>query len=191
LAVDFFALLGLPRKLRIDMNDFEQRYRARSRQVHPDYFLHASAAERRASLEQASRLNDAYRALRHPVSRVEHLLALEGLSSPPRVPPARLEELFALNEELDEIRALRASGAAPGAWQPRLERVRRPIDAWRDEHEAALQELSQRWDAAVDRGAAEDERREVLEALAARLSERQYISNLIASIDREWDEEKR
>ena len=67
-----------------------------TRQFHPDYFYNAPPAERLASLERSSYLNDAYRVLRTPVGRIEHLLAIEGF--PPatsdddagRVPPALL-----------------------------------------------------------------------------------------------------
>src|SRR6266487_6345866 len=108
------------------MPDLEQRYRALSRQFHPDYFFNAPPAERRASLERSSYLNDAYRTLRQPISRVEYLLQLEGLAArgpeeaAKQVPPALLEEVFALNEELDEVRELRANGAPVDEWQARL-----------------------------------------------------------------------
>src|SRR5580700_6250697 len=109
---DYFAFFGLPRKLNIDAADLEQRFRALSRQFHPDYFYNATPAERRASLERSSYLNDAYRTLRQPATRIEYLLKLEGLApnspaeSSRQVPPGMLEEVFALNEELDEIREL-------------------------------------------------------------------------------------
>jgi len=82
--------------------------------------LQHTAAERRASLERSSYLNDAYRVLKQPATRIGYLLELEGFRAkaedPSRaskeVPPALLEEVFALNEELDEVRELRASGAA-------------------------------------------------------------------------------
>ena len=83
---DYFAFLGLPRRLTIDAQDLERRFRELSRKFHPDYYYNAAPAERLASLERSSYLNDAYRALRNPVSRVEHLLAIEGL------PPAKSEE---------------------------------------------------------------------------------------------------
>src|SRR5918999_4378922 len=115
---DFFSFLGVPRKLNLDVDDLEQRFRSLSRQFHPDYFYNSTPAERRASLERSSYLNDAYRTLRNPIARAEYLLGLEGIDrrrteraedgdSPtaPRpsktVPPALLEEVFALNEELD------------------------------------------------------------------------------------------
>ena len=176
------------------MNDLEQRYRALSRQFHPDYFYNASPAERRASLERSSYLNDAYRTLKSPAGRVEYLLKLEGLdaSSDSRsgsrggAPPAGLlEEVFALNEELDEIREMRASGVAESEWRGRLERARRPIEAKREEHETQLADLSSRWDAAVDGNAAHSERKQVLDKLRERFLERNYISNLLTSIERE------
>lgn len=188
---DYFSFLGLPRKLAIDAEDLEQRFRTLSRQFHPDYFFNAPPAERRASLERSSYLNDAYRTLKQPVARVEYLLQLEGLAarSPEeaskQVPPSLLEEVFALNEEIDDIRAARASGAADEVWRARLERARGPIEAKRDAHETQLVELSTRWDELFDRDAPAGERRRVLEALRERVLERNYINNLLAGIERE------
>ena len=186
---DYFSFLGLPRKLVIDANDLERRFRDLSRKFHPDYFYNASPTERLASLERSSYLNDAYRALKNPVSRVEHLLAIEGLPSAKseggtaKVPPSLLEEVFALNEELDDIRELRESGEDPDKLRARLEKARAPIDVKRDDHERQLQELSARWDSQEQ--AAVAEKRATLDALRDRLLERNYINNLLATIERE------
>ena len=180
---DYFTFLGLPRRLDIDMALLEQRFRELSRQYHPDYFYNAPAKERIAALERSSHLNDAYRTLRNPVSRIEYLLALEGLpltqpgDASPKVPPSLLEEVFALNEELDEIRELRENGGDARALQERLASARKPIEHKREAHERELRELSARWDAQQDRG--------TLEALRDRMLERNYINNLLAGIDRE------
>ena len=194
---DYFSFLGLPRALVIDANDLERRFRELSRKFHPDFYYNAPPAERLASLERSSYLNDAVRALRNPVSRIEHLLAIEGL--PPArvdapsasseraaatVPPGLLEEVFALNEELDEIRELRESGTPASALAAKLDAARQPIEKKRQAHEAQLRELSERWDAQRDSASAE-EKRATLEALRERLLERNYINNLLASIDRE------
>jgi len=186
---DYFAFLDLPRRLTIDAQDLEKRFRDLSRKFHPDYYYNATPTERLASLERSSYLNDAYRALKNPVSRVEHLLAIEGL--PPakseegtaKVPPSLLEEVFALNEELDEIRELRESGTDPEPLRVRLESARRPIDEKREEHERQLQALSARWDSQAQSPAVE--KRETLDALRERLLERNYINNLLATIERE------
>jgi molecular chaperone HscB len=193
---DYFAFLGVPRKLKLDVADLEQRFRALSRQFHPDYFYNAAPAERRASLERSSYLNDAYRTLRQPIPRVEYLLSLEGMdrrraeregqAEPEnKVPPGLLEEVFALNEELDTVREMRAEGAPAEEWKARLQAARDPIERKRAEHEQQLEELFDRWDALVDRSAGGDERREVLQALRERMLERNYIHNLLAGIERE------
>jgi molecular chaperone HscB len=173
----------------------DQRYRVLSRMLHPDYFHNRDAAERRASLARSSYLNDAYRTLRQPASRLAYLLKVEGAAAPgsdglapladAQVPAALLEEVFALNEELDWVRDERARGVPEPQWRARLEQARGPIDAKRSRHEAELQELSAKWDEVVDHTAGEHERREVLSALRHRMVERNYIVNLLAGIERE------
>jgi molecular chaperone HscB len=186
---DYFGFFGLPRRLQIDAQELERLFRDLSRKFHPDYYYNASPTERLASLERSSYLNDAYRALRNPVARVEHLLAVEGMPSATspeggaKVPPSLLEEVFALNEELDEIREAREAGIDPAALRVRLDAARAPIDRKREEHERDLQELMARWDA--QEGVPPAERRATLEGLRDRLLERNYINNLLATIDRE------
>jgi molecular chaperone HscB len=188
---DYFSFMGLPRKLVVDPAALERRFRELSRQFHPDFFYNATPAERRASLERSSYLNDAYRTLRQPVTRIEYLLGLAGMmpkgasEASQAVPPALLEEVFELNEELDSVRDLKASGAAADEWRPRLERARVPIDAKREAHEQRLAELAAEWDALFDRGGPEDLMKQVLTGLRERVLERNYINNLLASIERE------
>ena len=192
---DYFSFLGVPRKLNLDVADLEQRFRALSRQFHPDYFYNAAPAERRASLERSSYLNDAYRTLRQPITRLEYLLSLEGMDRrraeregqepDNKVPAGLLEEVFALNEELDAVREMRSEGAPAERWKARLQAAREPIERKRAEHEQQLEELFARWDAVVDGREAGDERSEVLQALRERMLERNYIHNLLAGIERE------
>ena len=190
---DYFAFMGVPRRLNLDLADLEQRFRDLSRHFHPDYFYNATPAERVASLERSSYLNAAYRTLKQPVSRIVYLLELEGVLTQAdrsggdlstQAPPALLEEVFALNEELDEVRALREAGAGADVIGPRLTQAARPIEARRVEHDAELQALAARWDG-LGSDASPAARRAVLEALRARMLERHYIVNLLATIDRE------
>jgi molecular chaperone HscB len=188
---DYFSFFGLPRRLTIAQDDLERRFRELSRKFHPDYYYNATPTERLASLERSSYLNDAYRVLRTPATRIEHLLAIEGLPSTKsegdgavKVPPALLEEVFELNEELDEIREARESGGDPSALTARLEAARAPIDRKREAHERQIEELSARWDSQIDTASATD-RRATLEALREALLERNYINNLLATIERE------
>lgn len=191
---DYFTFFGLERRLDLDPQDLERRFRELSRQFHPDFYYNASPSERLASLERSSYLNDAYRTLRSPAARVEYLLVVEGVSpssgadssasgASAKVPPALLEDVFALNEELDEIREQREAGADSARLRARLDAARVPIDRKRTAHERTLQELSARWDA--QQGAPAAERRATLDALRDRLLERNYINNLLTTIERE------
>ena len=116
---DYFALLGLPRKLVIDADELEQRFHQLSWKLHPDNFVRASEHERALSLECSSQLNDAFRTLRDPVSRVEYLLSQAGMrregQHKQQAPPELLEEVFELNESLDELREARQAGGDPAA----------------------------------------------------------------------------
>src|SRR5712692_3629429 len=122
---DYFAFMGVPHRLVLNAAELDERFRALSRQFHPDYFYNATPSERRASLERSSYLNDAYRTLKQPISRVAYLLELEGVwtvgdhegAGSKQVPASLLEEVFALNEELDEVRELRASGSSSDDWR--------------------------------------------------------------------------
>jgi len=188
---DYFTFFGLPHRLTLDPRDLERRFRELSRKFHPDFYYNAPPTERLASLERSSYLNDAYRVLRNLPSRVEYLLSVEGMapvkateaSAHVTVPPALLEEVFALNEELDDLRAAREGGSDPAALRERLARARTPIEQKRDEHERRLVELSALWDS--QQAAPETERKATLEELREQLLERHYINNLLSTIERE------
>ena len=105
---DYFAFFELPRKLTIDPATLETEFHKLSWKLHPDNFVRASEFERNLSLERSSELNDAYRALQDPIRRVEYLLLKLGLrkegTTKQQAPPELLEEVFELNESLEELR---------------------------------------------------------------------------------------
>jgi molecular chaperone HscB len=191
--VDYFQFFGLPRLLTVEAADLDRRFRELSRQFHPDYFYNATPAERRASLERSSFLNDAYRTLKQPIARAEYLLRLEGMAprneseAAAKVPPALLEEVFALNEELEEVRSSREAGQPADELRARLEAARAPIEEKRDEHERAVDQIARQWDAMM-RGEGGGDRARLLEALRDRILERNYIGNLLATIAREEEQ---
>jgi len=77
--IDKFAVLGLPRLFDLHLTRVEETFKSLSRKLHPDRFARALPNERRFSLEQTTLLNDAYRTLKEPVRRAEHLLELRGV----------------------------------------------------------------------------------------------------------------
>jgi len=186
--LDYFSLFGLPRELRIDESELEKSFYALSRQFHPDYFMSASGAERQASMERSSMLNDAYRTLRERVSRVTYLLTLEGYKeAEKKAPPDLLEEVFELNMQIEELKAAKKTGdedevdEARSALEEALAGLREKL-AGIDERLLALFED---WDAVLDRSAATDEKKPLLDRMSELLSHRSYVRHLIHSIQEE------
>lgn len=105
---DAFACFGLERALALDEHDLDQRYRALMSKVHPDRFVQASDNEKRLALTTATTLNEAYRTLKAPLSRLLHLIALCGHDLGPmsgvKASPSLLSEQMALREEFDEAK---------------------------------------------------------------------------------------
>src|SRR4029077_1960406 len=149
---DHFLLFGLPRKLWIEMSALEKRFLQLSWKLHPGKFVNASPAEQELSLKQSSQLNDAYRVLRDPVARVEYLLELEGTRKEgehkQQAPPELLEEVFELNESLDELREARDSGSDLASLKSRLESAQKSFQEKLAEVDAELHTAARQWDAA-------------------------------------------
>jgi molecular chaperone HscB len=78
---DYFALFGLPPRYRFDSAQLDLAYRTLQSAVHPDRFATAGEPERRMALQSSARVNEAYRALKHPVDRAQYLLSLHGIEA--------------------------------------------------------------------------------------------------------------
>jgi len=76
-----FELLGVPAQFRTDELAIERAYRALQSEVHPDKHASSSDADRRMALQASARVNEAYRTLRDPILRAEHLLSLQGIDT--------------------------------------------------------------------------------------------------------------
>lgn len=103
---DAFSLLGLTPRFDVDPQELERAFFERSKELHPDRFASAPAAERVAALSRSRALNDAYQTLKKPVPRAEYLLAQAGVTigDNERLDPAFLMEILELREELAEAR---------------------------------------------------------------------------------------
>jgi len=189
---DYFALFGLPRKLWIEMGALEQKFLQLSWKLHPDSFVNASGAERELSLKRSSELNDAYRVLRDPVARVEYLLALEGErkegEKKQQAPPELLEEVFELNESLDELREAKSAGSDLAALKTRLQSAEKNFGGKLKEVDGQLQSVARDWDAAIDANADDTTRKKLMARMNDLLNRRSYIRNLVANVAKELGE---
>ncbi|HYO82424.1 MAG TPA: Fe-S protein assembly co-chaperone HscB [Bryobacteraceae bacterium] len=165
---DYYTVFDLPRTLAVDTEELQKRFYARTRQWHPDRFGSASADKQAEALEITSALNDGYRVLRDPLARAEYLLSLEGLEIATQrsdnVPPELLEEVFELNEMLEDAAGNREElAAAQTRFQAMLERV-----------DCDLAHEFEQYDTNPDRS--------VLLVIRSILNRRRYIQNLLRDV---------
>lgn len=115
----YFDILGVERKYHLAAEDLERRFHERSRLLHPDKHMKADPQTRVKTALATSQLNQAYRALKDPIRRAEHLLEVEGYKisderSGHKVSPAFLMEIMELREQLADAKA-EGNHAAVGA----------------------------------------------------------------------------
>ena len=188
--IDYFALFEMPRQLWIGMGGLEQKFLQLSWKLHPDNFVNATEQERELSLKRSSELNDAYRTLRDPIARVEYLLAIEGErkegEKKQQAPPELLEEVFELNESLDELREAKASGTNLAGLKARLESAEKNFQMKLQEVDGELQVTARQWDGALTGDSAA--RKKIMAKLNELLNRRSYIRNLVTNVAKELGE---
>ena len=166
----YFELFGLKPAFALDAGALEKSYREIQTQVHPDRFAHAGDAERRASLQWTTRVNEAYQALRNPVARASHILALHGIDvafeTNTAMPADFLMQQMELRETLENATETKNASA--------LEGLQRRIDA---DKEALEGRLGERIDKKKDYKGAADLVREL-----------QFLHRLESEIDAAYEE---
>jgi molecular chaperone HscB len=196
---DYFATFSLPRHLKLDTTALEKDFYAQSRKLHPDRFASKPAAEQEAALAKSSLLNDAYRTLRDPIARTQHLLTLEGVELEEQskaateaartsgtakkqlIPPELLEEVFELNMQLMEMKAAKEFGEDDPEVRHNLEAAAESFAGKMAETQRELEGLWTRWDAALDAGD-EGAKAAARDAMVALLNKRSYLRNLVRDV---------
>ncbi len=171
-----------------------------SRKLHPDTAAQRGEREQEWSLEQSSRLNDAYRTLKDPIRRTEYLLGLEGVELEGQskaatdkaratgetkkqiVPPDLLEEVFELNMQLEELRMNKKMGEEDPSL---VEKSRAQKAGLEKKFEALSDELKTYWNEwdAVSDSRSDEARRAVRDKMADLLNRRSYIRNLVRDVN--------
>jgi molecular chaperone HscB len=191
-ATDYFAVFGLARKLSIDLSLLEHKFLRLSWKLHPDNFVNASEQERELSLKRSSELNDAYRVLRDPLARIEYLLEIQGErkegEKKQQVPPELLEEVFELNESLDELREAKTSGDNLAELKSKLQSAETNFHEKLQEVDVQLKSIAEDFDATVDANADAATRKKIFARMNELLNRRSYIRNLVANVAKELEE---
>ena len=101
-----FELLGLAPAFALEPALLDRAYREIQSKIHPDRFAHAGEAERRASMQWTTQVNEAYRTLKSPVQRAKYLLELNGVDvafeTNTAMPADFLMEQMELRENLEQ-----------------------------------------------------------------------------------------
>jgi molecular chaperone HscB len=199
--VDYFTFFDLPRKLNLDTAALEREFYALSRKLHPDANASHDPREQEWSLEQSSRLNDAYRILKDPIRRTEYLLKLEGVELEGQskvateaarttgekkqiVPPDLLEEVFELNMQMEELRSNKKLGEEDASLIAELQRHKAALEAKFGSLFEELQCYWNAWDTAVESGDDAKSGR-VRDQMVDLLNRRSYIRNLVRDVNEE------
>ncbi len=132
-----FALFQMTPAFAIDAAALDAAYRELQGRVHPDKFAAATDAEKRVAMQWATRANEAYQTLKHPLKRAAYLCELNGIDlgieSNTAMAPAFLMQQMEWREALDEARESRDIGALESLEaELRAERQRQltEIGAW-------------------------------------------------------------
>lgn len=197
---DFFAVFSRPRKLNLDEGALQRDFYRLSREFHPDKFAQAPPAEQRAAMEKSSQLNDAYRALKDPITRTQHLLELEGVRLEEQssaatqaarvsgtekkqvVPPELLEEVFELNMQLQEMRMNKQMGESDPNIVRDLEAAKGKFEASLNALTLELKSIWNHWDSVVESGDAA-QKVSIRDKMVALLNKRSYIRNLVRDVN--------
>ncbi len=93
----------------MDVAALDSAYRDIQSRIHPDRHAHAGDAERRASMQWTTRVNEAYRTLKSPVQRAKYLLEMNGVDvafeTNTQMPADFLVRQLELREALAEAKA--------------------------------------------------------------------------------------
>ena len=186
--IDFFAVMGLPRRLDLDPQVLESIFYRLSREVHPDFHHDKPEAERAVWLDRSAMVNKAYRVLRDFHSRIAHLIELEGAGAlKPSAPPELLEEVIEAQDVLEEARGLNGDVAAEARriLASRLGQEMARFEQRLTQVESSLKQRAQEWDAALSatNGARSPAQQHLLRLLQDLLSQRVYLVNLLRDIE--------
>jgi len=109
-----FELFGLAPAYALDLALLDRAYRDIQSNVHPDRFASAGDAERRASMQMTTQVNEAHRVLKSPVQRARYILELNGVDvgfeTDTAMPADFLTEQMELREALEGARDAEALG---------------------------------------------------------------------------------
>jgi len=173
---DHFEVMGLPRKLRVDIDALTKRYYELSRRYHPDFMQDAAPKERIASMTRTAAVNSAQKTLSDPFARGRWWLETKGEElgrNNNRVPTTLMMLVLEIQELLDTART-QGDDETLARVSTRRENVQREFDS----RATLLDENFTAWDESDGEGSPN-----LLTDLKAILSDASYLRTLMRDID--------
>ncbi|EEY68151.1 uncharacterized protein PITG_04539 [Phytophthora infestans T30-4] len=78
---DYFEMFKVPKNFNLEQRSIEKTYWNLQKRLHPDLYGSKSEFEKELSAVNAAVINDAYKMLKKPNTRVKYLLALHGIDA--------------------------------------------------------------------------------------------------------------
>jgi DnaJ-domain-containing protein 1 len=158
---DYFALFNEPRRPWVDAEALKQKFLALSTTIHPDRVHNLGEAERAAAQERYVELNTAYKCLREPKERLQHLLLLELGAQPKdiqRIPSDLMDlslEVGKACREADTFLAEKAKVTSPlvqvtffergQEFADKLQAIRQRVNSLNQQMNDELQQIDAAW----------------------------------------------
>lgn len=172
---DHFAVLGIPRMLRVDQEQLTRNYYRLSRLYHPDFNQSLAPADRVRALQRSAAVNEAFNTLKDPYKRGRWWLEFNGgrIDENVEVPQDLIALLF---EVQDDLRASGETGDA--SFADRIAERRREVEEALQARRESLMALFEKWDN-LDNGAMPNGLRADTQRVLADIS---YLTALIREI---------
>ena len=78
---NFFEIFSLPLGWEVDIEQLDVKFRALQKALHPDRYANKNDFEKRLAVQTSATINQAYETIKHPLTRAQYLLDLEGLDA--------------------------------------------------------------------------------------------------------------
>ncbi len=177
-ATNSFALFGLPQQYQLDRQKLEECYRQESFQSHPDLAADDPQAQQIA-LERTALVNQAFQTLSDDTKRAQLLLTLlleDRSLETDQLPPGFLQEMFALQEQTDELLSQESDPAVSSEEKQTSQTLQEQTEARRDK---LLQQRNQLFTMA---SASTPSSLEVLQSIQNNLNCERYLNRLIFNL---------
>jgi len=165
LFLDYFSLFDLPCRFRVDEMALDRAWHALQTKAHPDRHAHLPESGKLGAMQGALRINEAYTALKKPVTRARYLLELAGMG-----PDAINENVVAPEYLMEQLE-----------WREAVEEARRTNDV--DALEQLALRLQIQTDGIVTQLAGQLDDRRDLEAAADSVQRLMFLDKLRLGID--------